>query len=250
MTGCYDVVLLELTGAGDGHLDESGFAAALAELRRHGAVSDATRVVAVHVGHANPPPAELERRLTDWGAQLLPDGAVIEAGAPPAAQSRLPRRVLILGGARSGKSREAERRLAAEPVVTYVATGLPNPADPEWSARIAWHRANRPAHWRTLETLDVAAVLRSEPGPLLVDCFSLWLAAHLGDEAAANDLLTAWRDSDCRVVAVSNEVGSGVVPASAAGRAFRDELGRLNARLAATADEVWLMHAGLAQRLR
>lgn len=284
----YDVVLLEetfgdLTGQGTDHLDLPSFAETLAELRRRGAVLETTRVVPVHLGHRNPPTDELDRRLAAWGAELLPDGAELEARverarpvtrssdpatpARPAIQSSGPatrptdsgaQRVLILGGARSGKSAAAERRLAAEPAVTYVATAPAHPDDPEWAARLAGHRARRPAAWRTVETTDLETVLHEGTGPVLIDDLGLWLTAALdaGDwnNAAAagpvDSLIEAWRGTSTYVVAVSNEVGSGVVPATPSGRRFRDELGRLNARLAAESDEVWLMTAGVAQRLR
>ncbi len=234
----------------------------LAELRRRQALGPGSRVVAVHLGHHNPPPPELGRRLADWGAELLPDGAEISVGRSPAGLRPAPgpRRVLVLGGARSGKSAAAERRLAAEPEVTYVATSRTadlvhpeQPADPEWTARVRAHRDRRPSHWRTVETDDVAGVLAAEPGPLLIDCVSLWLAGQLeaADLAQRVDrLVAAWRGTAAYAVAVSNEVGSGVVPATPSGRRFRDELGRLNARLARESDEVWLVTAGIPQRLR
>lgn len=254
----YDVVLLEETFGdvpdhGTDHLDLSSFAETVAELRRRGAVTTTTRVAPVHLSHRNPPTAELTRRLAAWGVELLPDGAVVEVGASPPLRPAGPRRVLVLGGARSGKSVEAERRLAAEPAVTYVATAAHRPDDVEWATRIAQHRARRPASWRTIETDDPVGALRTEPGPLLVDCVSLWLGAQL-DQPDLTDrvdkLVAAWRSTAAYVVAVSNEVGSGVVPAYESGRRFRDELGRLNARLAAEADEVWLVTAGLPTRLR
>jgi adenosylcobinamide kinase/adenosylcobinamide-phosphate guanylyltransferase len=264
----YDVVLLEETfgdvPAPDGErLDLVTFPAQLAELRRRGAVTDRTRVIAVHLGHHNPPPDELARRLAGWGAELLADGSVLAVGPgdevpppPPPPSPAGPRRVLVLGGARSGKSAEAERRLAAEPAVTYVATARARPDDPEWQQRVAAHRARRPRHWRTVETGDLERLLEAPPGdaPLLVDCLTLWLgdvletAADPGARVAA--LVDAWRATPARVVAVSNEVGSGVVPATADGRRFRDLLGTLNARLAAVSDEVWLVTAGIARRLR
>ena len=106
-----------------------------------------------------------------------------------------------------------------------------------------------------------------QTAPLLVDCLSLWLTAAMDDCGAWDDatwaaggeaelrsrtagLVSAWRSTPRRVVAVSNEVGSGVVPATASGRRFRDTLGELNQRLAATADEVWLVTAGIPRRLR
>jgi adenosylcobinamide kinase/adenosylcobinamide-phosphate guanylyltransferase len=211
-------------------------------------------VIAIHLGHRNPPLPELARRLTAWGGEVLPDGAVVEVGGAPARQpTPVPHRVLILGGARSGKSLEAERRLLAEPDVTYVATARPVPDDGEWAARIDKHRSRRPSHWRTIETEDLATVLDG-PGPLLIDCMTLWVGSLVDSGAdvasAADRLVEAWRRTNARVVVVSNEVGSGVVPSTAMGRAFRDELGAVNARLAAEADEVWQVTAGIAQRLR
>ncbi|WP_375474446.1 bifunctional adenosylcobinamide kinase/adenosylcobinamide-phosphate guanylyltransferase [uncultured Jatrophihabitans sp.] len=174
-------------------------------------------------------------------------------------------RELVLGGARSGKSRFAEQRLARAPAVDYVACGAPPSADdPEWARRVALHRARRPSSWRTVETLDVAGVLRAPGGPALIDCLSTWLARTMDEcgvwtpepgaddrlAAAVDDLVAAWTASRRRVIAVSNEVGSGIVPATESGRRFRDELGVLNARVAAAADGVWLLTAGLPRRLR
>jgi adenosylcobinamide kinase/adenosylcobinamide-phosphate guanylyltransferase len=161
---------------------------------------------------------------------------------------------LILGGARSGKSWEAERRLADEPQVTYVATARPELAgfDEEWADRVAAHRDRRPSHWLTVETCDVAKILQDATGPVLVDCLSLWLGDAMeqdGTEERMDELVAAWRDTRAQVIAVSNEVGSGVVPDTAPGRQFRDQLGRLNARIAAESDEVLLMVAGRVVRL-
>jgi adenosylcobinamide kinase/adenosylcobinamide-phosphate guanylyltransferase len=180
--------------------------------------------------------------------------------------------VLILGGARSGKSVTAERLLAARDRVEYVATGpVPDASDPEWADRVRLHRQRRPAHWTTLETLDLEGVLAGTgmtparlATPVLVDCLSTWLAgvmaeAGLWDGAPGVDkkladrvdgLLAAWRSTRRHVVAVSNEVGSGVVPATASGRRFRDELGMLNARVAAECEQVWLCTAGIARRIK
>jgi len=178
---------------------------------------------------------------------------------------RRPRRVLVLGGARSGKSRYAEELLRRRPDVDYVACGLvPDGSDAEWDDRVALHRARRPASWRTLETVDLPAVLRSPGPPVLLDCLSTWLARAMDDcgswtdapdadarlTAAMDDVVEAWTRAVRSVVAVSNEVGSGVVPATPSGRRYRDELGVLNARIAAASDRVWLMTAGLPQRLR
>jgi adenosylcobinamide kinase/adenosylcobinamide-phosphate guanylyltransferase len=174
-------------------------------------------------------------------------------------------RALVLGGARSGKSAFAESLLAGEPAVDYLATAVPDPDDPEWTARIARHRERRPAHWRTRESTDLAAAL-AEAGAaaVLVDSVTGWLAGtmdavgmwHGAASAAADlgrcvdDLVEAWRASVRRVVAVSDEVGLGVVPDSASGRTFRDALGLLNQALAASAEEVYLVTAGLPLRLK
>ncbi len=162
-------------------------------------------------------------------------------------------RVLVLGGSASGKSAFAESLLAGEPAVDYVATAAQRADDPEWTARLAAHRARRPAHWHTLETLDVAAVLRGDGPAVLLESVTTWVAAALeaADLATRTDeVVTAWTASRRRVVAVSDEVGGGVVPANAAGRRFRDCLGTLNQRLAAAADAVHLVVAGLPVRLK
>ncbi len=178
---------------------------------------------------------------------------------------RRPRRVLVLGGARSGKSAFAEQLLARVREVEYVACGLvPDGSDPEWTDRIALHTARRPSSWQTVETVDLPAVLGRPGPPVLVDCLTTWLARVMDDcgvwsEAPGSDarlaavvdaLVDAWAGTPRRVVAVSNEVGSGVVPATPSGRRFRDELGVLNARVAAASPRVWLVTAGLPRRLR
>ena len=173
------------------------------------------------------------------------------------------RRVLLLGGARSGKSAAAEamaRTAADGGAVTYVATADTRPDDDEWVARVTAHRERRPDNWRTVETVDPAPHLQ-EGGVVLVDCMALWLTRAMDDVDAWDDaawanggpeklaervnaLVTAWSKASGVVIGVSNEVGMGVVPATPAGRRFRDELGRLNVRLAAAADEVYLVVAG------
>lgn len=174
------------------------------------------------------------------------------------------RRVLVLGGARSGKSAHAESLLREESSVDYVATAAQDSADAEWAERIARHRQRRPAEWNTIETTDLATVLSAEGSAVLLDSVTAWLAAAMeqagiwtGAPAAQDRLATdidaavlAWVDTGRLVIAVTDEVGSGVVPESASGRLFRDSLGLLNQRLAASADEVWLVTAGIAQRLR
>jgi adenosylcobinamide kinase / adenosylcobinamide-phosphate guanylyltransferase len=185
-------------------------------------------------------------------------------GATPA---RSCRRVLVLGGARSGKSAAAESMLADARAVDYVATGqLAGSGDAEWDQRVREHRARRPPGWQTLETLDVARVLAvgEAAGPVLVDCLATWLARIMDDcgvwsadpDADArlaehvNLLVAAWRQTTRPAVAVSNEVGCGIVPATSSGRRFRDELGWLNSRIAADSDEVWICTAGIPLRLR
>jgi adenosylcobinamide kinase / adenosylcobinamide-phosphate guanylyltransferase len=206
----------------------------------------------------------------DGSATLIPgqDG-VAGAEAPVTAvghAARPGRRVLVLGGARSGKSATDESMLAAARAVEYIATGhRQGGGDLEWDRRVREHQERRPASWRTIETLDVAGVLAAPgPAPALIDCVSTWLARVMdecglwaGREDAdvelacqTDRLVEAWRLTSRHAVAVSNEVGSGVVPGTPSGRRFRDELGWLNARIAAASDEVWLCTAGIAQRLR
>jgi adenosylcobinamide kinase / adenosylcobinamide-phosphate guanylyltransferase len=166
---------------------------------------------------------------------------------------------LVLGGARSGKSRYAESLLRGQPTVIYVAPGpLPDDSDPEWAERVSLHKARRPAEWSTIETTDLAGAIREADHPVLIDCLSTWLthliddidawqdrrraSAHLESETAR--LLDALRSATVDVVLVSNEVGSSVVPGTASGRMFRDDLGRLNAAVSAASDHVALVVAG------
>jgi adenosylcobinamide kinase/adenosylcobinamide-phosphate guanylyltransferase len=171
-------------------------------------------------------------------------------------------RVLVLGGSRSGKSAHAESLLEGVADVTYLATSVRSDDDAEWAARIAAHRARRPAGWTTVETTAPSELLRG--GAVLVDSVTTWVAALMdetgvwADEPGALDrladrcdaLVNAWTMTPAHVVAVSDEVGLGVVPGTRAGRLFRDTLGAVNQRLAGTADEVWFVVAGLPQRLR
>lgn len=172
---------------------------------------------------------------------------------------------LVLGGARSGKSRTAEEMYRGLDRVTYVACGAPaDGRDPEWADRVATHRSRRPSGWDTVETRDLTSILQTPGPPVLIDCLGTWLAGVMDDydvwsgQTGSDALLTtcidaliaAWARPARRVVAVSNEVGLGIVPATASGRRFRDELGSVNARIAATSDAVWLVTAGIKQRLR
>ena len=157
---------------------------------------------------------------------------------------------LVLGGARSGKSRHAETLLMrhAGPWV-YVATG--EPLDDEMRQRIADHERRRGPGWRTFEepiALSEAIIATSEL-PVLVDCLTLWLTnLMLGDhdiEAASAALEAALAARPAPTILVSNEVGLGLVPDTGLGRAFRDQAGRLNQRIAAQAGRVLFMVAGL-----
>ena len=263
----YDLVLLELTSAFlPHHLDLTTWPLQVAELRRRGAVTAATRLCAVHLGHDNPPPAELDALLAGWGATAPRDGTVIDLGecAPDPPQAPATGRVLVIGAASSGKSRYAEQRLAAEPAVTYIATAPPRPGDQEWAVRVQDHARRRPAQWSTSETGDVSAALRDRTEPLLIDDLGLWLTRMLDDVggfadqtgwattlgARQDELVRAWEGRVGTAVLVAPEVGAGVVPATAAGRRFRDLLGLLTARLAAGADEVVQVVAGLPRSLR
>lgn len=252
----YDMVLADLTGRPD----------AAARLRAAGAIGPGTDVVAVHLDHDAPWGAELDRRLAAAGARTVPDGTTLCVGEYHAVPD-VPRRTLVTGGARSGKSVEAERRLESFPEVVYVATGGVREDDAEWDRRVRLHRERRPGSWRTEETCELVPLLAREGPPLLIDCLSLWLtdvmdrAGAWGDERWADggreevqartaELVEALRATRRTVVAVTNEVGAGVVPATASGRRFRDELGRLNAAFAAECEHVLLVVAGQALTLR
>jgi adenosylcobinamide kinase / adenosylcobinamide-phosphate guanylyltransferase len=254
----YDVALLDL--AGDPFQ--------LGDLRRRGLVRAETAVTAFHLDDRISSEQEMARRCLLWGVLLPDDG---EHVGEPALAPAPPGRTLVLGGARSGKSREAELRLAGEPDVTYLATA-PAPdgtADPDWADRIAAHRERRPRGWTTAEGVDVAGHIRNKSsGILLVDGIGRWLAGVLDEcgawdqapdgaaglaagsaaakrvDAAVDELVLSWRQAPARIVAVSDEAGSGVVPATRAGRLFRDRLGQLNQRLAAESEEVVLVVAG------
>ena len=164
---------------------------------------------------------------------------------------------LILGGARSGKSVLAERLIASyggSPV--YVATATAG--DGEMAARIQAHQARRGPTWRTVEEpLDLAAVIGREASPqsaLLVDCLTLWISNMLFNNIDIDNetarLIGALGERRGSIVLVSNEVGQGIVPDNALARRFRDEAGRLHQRVAAAADRVLFVIAGLAQTLK
>jgi adenosylcobinamide kinase / adenosylcobinamide-phosphate guanylyltransferase len=166
-------------------------------------------------------------------------------------------RTLVLGGIRSGKSQWAETAIAesaAGQPVRYLATGATPDDDADWSARIAAHRARRPLHWSTVETVDIPTQLRSEvTTPTLVDDIGGWLTAVMDGrdawttgsaDADVADLIDAVGAFPAPLALVSPEVGLTVVPQTASGRRFADELGSLNQRLAELCDRVVLVVAG------
>jgi adenosylcobinamide kinase / adenosylcobinamide-phosphate guanylyltransferase len=162
---------------------------------------------------------------------------------------------LVLGGARSGKSRYAEGLIAVlPPPSAYVATA--EAGDHEMAVRIRAHRARRGPSWRTIEAPRdlTAAFAACERMPVLVDCLTLWLSNLMLADADVNAevgrLEEALAATVAPVVLVANEVGSGIVPDHALGRKFRDLQGLLNQRIAARADRVVLMVAGLPLALK
>jgi adenosylcobinamide kinase/adenosylcobinamide-phosphate guanylyltransferase len=179
---------------------------------------------------------------------------------------------LVTGGVRSGKSSFAERLAARHERVVYVATAFVDPTDAEMQARITHHRTSRDAAWPTIETgagePTLERVLReaTPEAALLVDSLGSWLGAAMyaleaeierdapRAEAALEDDVARLREAfaACRapVVLVSEEVGYGVVPPSKQGRVFRDVMGRANQKLAALADEVYLVVAGIPLDLK
>ncbi|WP_257547535.1 bifunctional adenosylcobinamide kinase/adenosylcobinamide-phosphate guanylyltransferase [Sphingopyxis sp. DBS4] len=164
---------------------------------------------------------------------------------------------LILGGARSGKSRHAQtlaEAFAGE--LVFIATG--EAFDTEMADRIARHQADRGPRWRTIEApLALADAIRDAAAPdrlLLVDCLTLWASnlMHANRDVAAEtaELITALRAASAPVLLVANEVGLGIVPGNALARAFRDTAGRMNQMIAAAADQVTFVAAGLPMRLK
>jgi adenosylcobinamide kinase/adenosylcobinamide-phosphate guanylyltransferase len=167
---------------------------------------------------------------------------------------------LILGGARSGKSRYAQQLAGESRRVVFVATATIS--DEEMRVKIERHRADRPRDWTTVEEpLDLPRVLRereAESDLIMVDCLTLY-AANLLDAEGENDgaidrrieaLCETLQRTQCAIVLVSNEVGSGIVPEYPLGRRYRDLLGELNQRVAAIADDAVLMVAGLPLALK
>jgi adenosylcobinamide kinase/adenosylcobinamide-phosphate guanylyltransferase len=177
-----------------------------------------------------------------------------------------PDKTLVTGGVRSGKSRFAEQLLSGYPTVTYLAPGRVPDAreDPEWAARVAAHQSRRPAGWTTVESHQLSRVLSVHEPPFLLDCLGTWVTAvvdqlgtwdvPLADWQAAFDaeldgLVEAWRAVPGVAVAVTNEVGWGLVSGHLSGRVFTDLLGRTNQAVAAASDHVVLVVAGRALQL-
>jgi adenosylcobinamide kinase/adenosylcobinamide-phosphate guanylyltransferase len=171
--------------------------------------------------------------------------------------------ILALGGTRSGKSRfglAATRRLAGDGRAWFLATAWPG--DPEMDDRIERHRRERPSGWPTIDVgADlVAALAQTDPAePVLIDGLTLWLSAIMGDEPVGPDPfldgpVTAALEAIARrpgpVVVVSDEVGYGIVPMHAGARIYRDLVGIVHQRIAARADEAYLLVAGLPLRLK
>lgn len=154
--------------------------------------------------------------------------------------------VLVLGGARSGKSVVAERRAAeSSTAVTYLATAVSAGDDADFAARIAAHQARRPPTWFTVEVgAALAEHLRDLDGTALVDSLGTWVANHEAFEVDARALVDAMTGRSGDTIVVSEEVGLSVHPSSEAGRRFRDALGALNQVVAEAADDVLLVVAG------
>lgn len=195
---------------------------------------------------------------------MTEDTPAVNDDTPPNPNSNLlPALTLVLGGARSGKSHHAESLVAGHLDAsnsitrpTYIATA--EAGDGEMVNRIADHRARRGDRWHTEETLlalaDVIVRATDDGQPALIDCLTLWLSnvmhAQLDIEAETSTLLDAFEHAKGPVVCVANEVGLGIVPDNALARAFRDAAGRLNQQVAAQAERVDFVAAGLPITLK
>ncbi|OQW69907.1 MAG: bifunctional adenosylcobinamide kinase/adenosylcobinamide-phosphate guanylyltransferase [Proteobacteria bacterium ST_bin12] len=178
-------------------------------------------------------------------------------------QSNSPHITLVLGGARSGKSRYAEQlAIASSLPVTYIATALV--FDDEFGKRVAHHQSRRPKDWSTVEQAhDLALALQNHAKAgqcVIVDCLTLWLAQCICPDCAQPETLD-WQSEKAgllemlprlagKVILVSNEVGIGIVPLGAINRQFQDEQGRLNQAVAQLANEVVFIAAGLPIKLK
>lgn len=168
-----------------------------------------------------------------------------------------PRRTLVIGGARSGKSRYAQSRAEAM-AGRHIFIATAEAWDDEMRARIARHRDDRDARWTTVDApTDLPAAIAAHDRPdaiLLVDCLTLWLSnlmlADADLDAATADLAAALDGHSGQIILVANEVGWGIVPDNALARRFRDAAGRLNQNMAAACDAVVLVAAGLPLSLK
>ncbi|HBC5382613.1 MULTISPECIES: bifunctional adenosylcobinamide kinase/adenosylcobinamide-phosphate guanylyltransferase [Citrobacter] len=179
--------------------------------------------------------------------------------------------ILVTGGARSGKSRHAEALIADSPQVLYIATS--QIFDEEMAARIQHHRDGRPPHWRTAECWrHLDALITPDNAPeeaILLECITTmvtnllfamggdtdpdnwdYAAMELAIEDEIRTLIDACQRCPAQVVLVTNEVGMGIVPENRLARHFRDIAGRVNQRLAAAADEVWLVVSGIGVKIK
>ena len=263
----FNVVLIEetfgfKTDHKTGHLDLATLPTTLQLLRDAGAVTASTDVIAFHLSHHNPPEQELATELAKCGARVVDDGTVINTRA-----SRT-QKLLILGGARSGKSTYAEQCALKFQDVTYVATGGTRADDAEWMARVALHQERRPPHWSTLESTDLVSAISNATTPLLIDCLTMWLTTKLDEADAWNEDETAHTQAMQRVnaeidalvhvveqspvelILVSNEVGQGIVPDSVSGRLFRDLMGIVITRISEVVTDAVFVIAGKALPLQ
>lgn len=262
--GPFSAVLLDATFGPKtdhrtGHLDFPATEGLLAQWRESGVIDDRSRIIATHIGHHNPPFAELVVELNTRGLEVFEDGTQIDL------DSKAGLHMLITGGIRSGKSRLAERVAATYSHVHYVATARDRD-DVEWRERVADHRRRRPAHWTLHETTDPVPILAAaQRGDcVLVDCLSLWLTHVLDDadawtrltdpamrarllaevDVAMDRFVAAIAACEANVVCVTNEVGMSLVPIDDGGRLFVDLLGRLATRVSAVMTDVVLVVAG------
>ena len=260
----FDLMLVDesfgnLADHGTGHLDLLTLPPLLARLHEVGAVTEQTDVIAIHLSHHNPPTLQLAEILRPLGVRIVDDLTIVDTGLGIPSIHHL-----ILGGVRSGKSTHAEALAAGHASVTYVATGASRPDDVEWNARVAAHRQRRPPTWQTLESADLISIISDAHtnDTLLIDCIGMWLTRQL-DEADAwsqdpaitdaavvlvnikiTELAALVTAAPANLIIVTNEVGQGVVPATASGRLFRDLMGITNTALSRACTDVTFMVAG------
>lgn len=164
---------------------------------------------------------------------------------------------LVLGGARSGKSRHAEElAIATQKTLIYIATA--QFSDEEMRERIDIHQSTRGNNWTTIEApIDIVATLKENQGnTILIDCLTLWINnllfhfPHASIEDRVTDLLAALKNYQGNIFLVSNEVGLGIIPIGEVSRRFVDESGRMNQRIAAIADKVIFMVSGIPMQIK